>query len=103
MVERHWKGIAKPGFKENYIRYLQNTTFTKLRQLPGFVSAKILTKELYHGGTEFLIITTWESIEHIKAFSGEDYETAVVPTEVAEMMLGHEDFATHYYIVTSQA
>ena len=67
MISRHWKGIAKPGEADNYIEHLRTDTFPKLSKINGFISASIL-KRTVRQGTEFLIITVWESIESIEKF-----------------------------------
>ena len=69
MISRHWQGIAKPGEADKYIYHLKTDTFPKLSEIAGFVSASILTRGVDQG-TEFLIVTEWESIEAIKAFAG---------------------------------
>ena len=97
MVSRHWTGLVKKERAGDYILHLQNETFKKIGTIPGFVSAKILHREL-DDGTEFLIITEWENIEAIKEFAGENYRIAVIPQIAKEMMVRFDDEAKHYKI-----
>jgi len=97
MISRHWKGVAKPGEADNYIRHLKTDTFPKLSEIDGFVSASILTRAADEG-TEFLIVTEWESIEAIKAFAGEKEDVAVVPQVVQAMMIDYDRNVRHYEI-----
>jgi heme-degrading monooxygenase HmoA len=97
MVSRHWTGLVKKERANDYILHLQNETFKKIEMIPGFVSAKILQREL-ESGIEFLIITDWESIEAIKQFAGEHYQIAVIPQIAKEMMVRFDDEAKHYEI-----
>ena len=53
------------------------------------------------GGTEFMIVTLWDSLAAIKAFAGADIEAAVVPDSVQEMMLAYDRRASHYEVVAS--
>jgi heme-degrading monooxygenase HmoA len=98
MISRQWKGIAKPGQADNYIEHLKTETFPQIAKIPGFVNASIMTRKVPKG-TEFLVVTTWESIEAIKRFAGEDAEVAVVPDVVQEMMVEYDERVVHYEIV----
>jgi len=50
------------------------------------------------GGTEFHIVTVWESLTAIKAFAGQDPETAVVPATVRAMLSSYDERVVHYEI-----
>jgi heme-degrading monooxygenase HmoA len=97
MMSRHWRGVAKPGEANNYIAHLKTDTFPKLSQIDGFVEASILTRSLGQG-TEFLIVTVWESMEAIKRFAGADADVAVVPEVVQAMMIEYDKQVIHYEI-----
>ncbi|QEH42401.1 hypothetical protein [Chitinophaga sp. XS-30] len=97
MIERHWKGIAKKERARDYIDHLEKDTFKQLVLIDGFVSAKILTRNVYEG-MEFLIVTEWQSIQDIKQFTGPDIEIAIVPDEVRSMMLTYDKKVTHYTV-----
>ena len=77
MISRHWRGLAKREEADNYIRHLEDETFPQLARLAGFISATVLRRPVPQG-TEFLIVTTWESIDAIRQFAGESVEAAVV-------------------------
>ena len=97
MILRHWKAIARVEEADNYIHYLQTETFPHVATIEGFIEAKILTRNVEQG-VEFLIISTWASVESIKQFAGDVAEKAVVPPHVQAMMVEFDDFATHYEI-----
>lgn len=98
MISRHWKGVTKPGRAADYIDHLRSETLPTLNRIPGFVSGTILHRAVDEG-TEFLIVTVWDSLEPIKAFVGEDeLETAVVPQVVREMMVTFDSRAVHYEV-----
>ncbi|MGE5833317.1 MAG: antibiotic biosynthesis monooxygenase family protein [Acidobacteriota bacterium] len=98
MIARYWRGLAKSSFANAYIEHLHTETFPQLANLPGFVNVLILRREL-GDGTEFLIVTVWESREAIARFSGPDIETAVVPEKVQSLMIEYDAHARHYEIV----
>ena len=98
MISRHWKGVAKPGQAEAYVRHLTSETFPSLAKIPGFIRASILKRNL-GTGTEFQIVTTWESLGAITAFAGRDPDVAVVPAIVQAMMSSYDERVVHYEIV----
>lgn len=58
-------------------------------------SAQILKREIKEG-VEFLIITEWESLDTIKQSAGEQFNTAVVPSLVQNIMIRYDDKVRHY-------
>lgn len=99
MISRHWKGIAKHEEADNYVKHLENDTFPKIRKINGYLTASILKRKVEQG-TEFLIITAWESIEAIQAFAGDEAEVAVVPPMVQNMMIKYDRKVIHYEVIT---
>jgi heme-degrading monooxygenase HmoA len=85
MISRHWQGIARREDADRYIAHFQSDTFPQLASLAGFIRATILRREVAEG-TQFQVVTVWESLEAIRAFSGSDAETAVVPPMAQSMM-----------------
>jgi len=65
MISRHWKGTARPGQADAYVDHLETETFPRLAAIPGFVRASILRRPV-EAGTEFQIVTVWESLESIE-------------------------------------
>lgn len=97
MISRHWKGIAKPGKAEAYIDHLKSDTFPKLARIRGFLSASILRREV-EAGTEFQIVTVWESLDAIRSFAGPKVDVAVVPAGVQALMSIYDSHVTHYEV-----
>jgi heme-degrading monooxygenase HmoA len=98
VISRHWKGTTKPGLAQSYVRHLLDETFPRLRELPGFVSAQILKRDV-SSVTEFQIVTLWESLRAIQAFAGEDHELAVVPEVAQALLLSFDRRVEHYEVV----
>src|SRR5215510_13836753 len=97
MIARHWKGIAKPGCAEDYVRHLKANVFPELAGIPGFVRATILSRSV-PTGTEFQIVTHWTSLDAIKGFAAANVETAVVAPVVQELMVGYDATVVHYEV-----
>lgn len=90
--------MARRDQAQNYIRHLRIETFPALRRLAGFVDASILSRQAQQG-TEFLVVTRWQSMTAIRQFAGEDPEIAVVPAAVAAMMLDYDQGVRHFEVV----
>jgi heme-degrading monooxygenase HmoA len=102
MISRHWKGVTRPGQAEGYTAHLRRETFPRLAAIPGFVRGSILHREV-EGGTEFQIVTVWESWEAVRAFAGADPEAAVVPPVVRAMMSDYDDRVVHYEVAETDS
>lgn len=97
-IARHWRGLAKADRADAYVAHLRQETFPAIRRLPGFKSATIHRRDVADG-VEFLIVTTWESLDAIRAFAGANIDTAVVPDKAQEMMIDYERVVRHYEVV----
>jgi heme-degrading monooxygenase HmoA len=97
MIARVWKGIVKAHNEEHYINHLQGETFPGLKKIDGFISATVLKRQVA-GGTEFMVTTTWNSLETIRQFAGTDLDHAVVPVIAQQMMVSYDDYVSHYEI-----
>jgi heme-degrading monooxygenase HmoA len=100
MISRNWRGVARVEEADAYIRHLQNETYPQLSSIAGFVSASILRRPTAKG-VEFMVVTTWQSMEAIRQFAGEPEDVAVVPRAVQAMMVEYDTKVVHYEIVDS--
>ena len=98
MISRQWRGLARPSEAQNYVAHLRAETFPELRELSGFISASILSRPI-GDGIEFLVVTQWRALDDIARFSGTDLEAAVVPAQVAQMMIDYDRRVKHYEVV----
>jgi heme-degrading monooxygenase HmoA len=46
--------------------------------------------------TEFLTVTLWESLDAVRAFAGDDYETAVFYPEDERFLVERDERCTYY-------
>lgn len=98
MISRQWQGIAKSADADRYVCHLREETFPQLANIRGFLNASILRRCVAEG-VEFRIVTTWESIDAIREFSGADTDHAVVPEKVQNMMASYDQRVDHYEVV----
>jgi len=100
MITRNWTGVVKPERTNDYIAHLQNDTFKKLAAIKGFVNAAI-AQRVVTDGTEFLVVTWWESMEAVRQFAGDAADIAVVPPVAQEMLVRYDPIVRHYEEVFS--
>ena len=72
----------------------------KNREIPGFHEIQVFRREL-ENEVEFITVMWFDSIDAVRAFAGEDYETAVVP-EKARAVLARFDARSQHYEVREQ-
>jgi heme-degrading monooxygenase HmoA len=98
VISRHWRGLAKTECADDYVAHLKGETLPALETLPGFVAASILARATPEG-VEFVIITSWKSLDAIHSFAGSDAEVAVVPPVVVSMMREYDSRVRHYEVL----
>ncbi len=98
MIARYWKGTTYSNMAQEYIHHLKKDTFPKLEQLNGFQKVELLRKSTPIG-TEFLVITYWDSLEHIQQFAGENIDVAVVPPAASQLMVSFDKTVSHYEVI----
>ena len=99
MIARIWKGAVRRGDGDAYAGYMTKTGVAEYTGTPGNRGAWMLRRDL-EDRTEFVMFTLWDSLDAVKAFAGEDYETAVFYPEDERFLIERELRATHYEVVT---
>lgn len=97
MIARIWRGWTTP---ENAGAY-QEIVSTKVlpgiaaRGLAGYHGAYLLRREL-GDDVEFTTVMLFDSLDHVRAFAGEDYETAYVPPEARAVLARFDGRSAHH-------
>src|SRR4030095_14097360 len=102
MIARQWRGLARSTCADAYVEHLRTQTFPALLEIPGFVDASILRRDVPEG-VEFLVVTRWASFGAIRAFARKSADQAVVPPAVRNMMIEYDRVVRHYEIVQGAA
>ena len=91
MIARIWHGYTTKENADKYENLLKEEVFVGIEQknVKGYKGIRLLRREL-EDETEFTTIMQFESIEDVKKFAGEDYETAYVPAK-ARLLLKRFD------------
>lgn len=102
MISRIWHGWTTRGNVGTYEALLKEEILTGIqdRNIPGFQGYQLLRRD-DGDEVEFVTILSFDSLDAVRDFAGEDYELAVVP-EKARAVLAHFDVrATHYEVRTT--
>jgi antibiotic biosynthesis monooxygenase (ABM) superfamily enzyme len=102
MIVRLWFGWTTPGNADLYEGLLRSEIFPGIlaRKVPGFRSIELLRRDA-GDEVEFATIMRFDSIEAVKAFSGEDYEAAVVPPKARAVLKRFDARSRHFDAVTA--
>ncbi len=97
MISRIWHGWTTHQNADKYEALLKEEIFVGIenRNISGFKSIQLLRRQLTEE-TEFITIMTFDSLEAVREFAGDDYEQAVVP-ETARAVLSHFDERSQHY------
>lgn len=101
MISRIWHGWTTPGNADKYEMLLKEEIFVGIqnRLIRGFKSIQLLRRKVGNE-VEFVTIMMFDSLDAVREFAGEDYETAVVP-EKARAVLSHFDAQSQHYEIRS--
>jgi heme-degrading monooxygenase HmoA len=102
VIARIWRGVVRQADADEYARYIDETGIAEYSQTPGNRGAWMLRRD-DGDRTEFLTFTLWDSIDAVKAFAGEDYETAVYYPEDEKFLIEQDDKCAHYEVVAEGA
>ncbi len=98
MIGRLWHGWTTVGDAPRYQEHLREETFPELRTIDGYVDGYLLRRDS-GDRVDFTVLTLWESLDAIRAFAGDDYETAVVPDAARRALRGFDERVTHHEVV----
>lgn len=97
MIARVWRGWAPADRADAYDAHYRTEVRESLEQVPGFVEARLLRRPV-GAEVEFVSLTFFEDLESVKAFAGDDHETAVVAGPAREALSRYEERVAHYEI-----
>jgi heme-degrading monooxygenase HmoA len=95
MIGRLWRGWATGENATRYEALLRAEILPGIHRIEGYRGAYLFRREL-EDETEFGTLTLWDSLEAVRTFAGEDYETAVVPAEARALLSRFDERSVHY-------
>lgn len=96
MIVRVWHGWTSPADADAYERFLRVDLLPQLTaRVPGFRGGWVLRRRS-GDEEEFAVMTLFESLDAVRAFAGDDYETPVIEPQAARLLIRGDDRAAHY-------
>jgi len=98
MIVRIWHGRVPASKAMTYREFLNTRAISDYQSVEGNISVHILERK--EGDiTHFITLTFWKDIDSIKAFAGEDIDTAKYYPEDKDFLLEFEPKVVHYEAV----
>jgi len=97
MIARTWRGYAARAQADAYAAMLKPELLPGLSKVKGYRGSYLLRRNL-GDEVEFITIILWDSLDAIRAITGEAYERAVVPEDRRQHLLRWDDIAAHYEV-----
>ena len=97
MIIRVWHGWTTPANADAYEALLMDEIFAgiKSRRISGYRGIQLL-RRIIGAEAEFVTIMRFDSLDSVRAFAGEDYETAVVPPKARALLSRFDARSQHY-------
>lgn len=85
MIMRIFQVVTRPGKEEEFAEFFHNTAIPLMRRTDGIASV-LPGAPRPETPREFSFVMVWESLDALKAFVGEDYESPHVDPAEAELV-----------------
>jgi heme-degrading monooxygenase HmoA len=99
VIARIWRGAVRREDGDAYAAYMQQTGVAGYAQTAGNRGVWMLRRDDGEQ-TEFVMFTLWDSLDAVRAFAGEDYETAVFYPEDDRFLIERDLTARHYDVAS---
>ena len=96
-IKRIWHGWTTPENADKYQTLLHNEVFPGIetKKIPGYLSIELLRRDL-EDEVEFITIMTFQSLQNVIDFQGEDYSRCYVPDEAQKVLKRWDQLSSHY-------
>ena len=102
-IKRVWHGWTTPENADKYRNLLHDEIFPGIeaKNIPGYLSIELLRRDL-DDEVEFITIMTFQSLQNVIDFQGENYTRCYVPKEAQKVLKRWDQFSSHYEAVESR-
>jgi heme-degrading monooxygenase HmoA len=103
MIIRIWRGWAATAeAADAYQEFLRSTFLPSIHALQGYCGATVLRRKVGEE-IEFMTLTRFDSVDAIRGFAGEDYESAHVAPRARELLSRFDARCQHFeWVVEDQ-
>lgn len=100
MIARLWRGWTAPEDADAYERLLNEEIFPGIeaKGVEGYHGIQLLRRTIESDEVEFRTVMWFDSLDDVRAFAGEDYETAYVPASARAVLARFDARAIHYEV-----
>ena len=102
MIARVWRGETRAEDADAYLAYLQETGLPAYATTTSNRGVRVL-RRLRDDRAEFLLVSSWDSLDAIRAFAGPDIETAVYYPEDDAFLFAKDPTVAHFDVVWEHA
>ena len=100
MIARVWHGYTKPEHANAYEAMLKPELLPGVSRIQGYRGSYLLRRSL-GDEVEFITVMLWDSIDSLRAVTGPDHETAVIPEERRKYLSHFDGKSSHYEVVST--
>lgn len=99
-VKRVWHGWTAPENADAYQKLLCTEVFPGIeaRKIPGYRSIELLRRNL-KDEVEFITIMTFDSLQNVIDFQGDDYARAYVPAAAQAILKRWDPISAHFELI----
>ena len=99
-IKRIWHGWTTPKNADKYQNLLHDEVFPGIeaKKIPGYRSIELFRRDK-EDEVEFVTIMTFDSLQNVIDFQGEDYERCYVPDAAKLVLKRWDKVSVHYELV----
>jgi len=95
MICRLWHGWTAREDADGYERYLRDELYPRLAGVAGYRGHPVLRRPA-GDEVEFVTLTWFDSLDAVRAFAGDEYETPVLTDHARALLSRWDDRAAHF-------
>ena len=102
-IKRIWHGWTTPENADIYHNLLHDEVFPgiEVKNIPGYLGIELLRRDL-EDEVEFITIMTFQSLQYVIDFQGEDYKRCYVPEAAQKVLKRWDQISSHYEAIESR-
>jgi len=102
-TKRIWHGWTTPENADTYQQLLHDEVFPGIeaKNIPGYQSIELFRMDL-ENEVEFITIMTFDSLQNVIDFQGEDYKKCYVPDAAQKVLKRWDQESAHYETIDTR-
>lgn len=89
-VLRLFRARTRAGEERAYSEFLRRTTVPFLRRQAGCLEVRVGRSYTATGDVEFVVLTVWDTLEHLKEATGARWDQPVIDPEEAPLLQAND-------------